>query len=220
LRETSRSRWGDQLTRCALAKEPRQGKRWFAWTIHHALYDGWSRPRILHAVTQVYRGAIPESQPSFNAFINYISQQDQKAAESYWQSTLADCEATLFPLLPSTAQQLAADATVEYQCPPLTKATSDTTTSTLVRAAWATVASRYTSSDDVVFGTTVAGRNALVAGIDAVIGPTIAIVPLRVRVQGDQTVSALLEQLQEQATEMIAHKQTSLQRIAKMGPGA
>ncbi|EMD61778.1 hypothetical protein COCSADRAFT_121744 [Bipolaris sorokiniana ND90Pr] len=210
---------GDPLVRYALVKEHYSGRRWFVWTIHHALYDGWSLPRILHAVQQVYSGAALEKQPSFNAFIQYLNQQDQEVATSYWQTALAGCEAVLFPPLPSTVVQLVADTTVECQCPLLSKTTSDTTRSTLIRAAWAIVASRYTSSDDVVFGTTVTGRNAPVAGIDAMLGPTIATVPVRVRVQDHQTVSSFLQGLQQQATEMIAHEQTGLQRIAKMGPG-
>ncbi|CAA9959501.1 Non-ribosomal peptide synthetase [Pyrenophora teres f. maculata] len=210
---------GDPLARYALIKEACGGKRWFAWTIHHALYDGWSLPLILHAVKQVYSGGVLQRQPSFNAFIQYLSQQDHKAAISYWQTALADCEAVLFPPLPSTVTQPVADTTVEYQCPPLSQSATDITTSTLVRAAWAIVTSRYTSSDDVVFGATVTGRNAPVTSIDAMLAPTIATVPVRVRVQGDQATCVFLKSLQDQATEMIAHEQSGLQRIAKMGQG-
>ncbi|KAL7773083.1 hypothetical protein CFE70_003047 [Pyrenophora teres f. teres 0-1] len=211
---------GDPLARYALIKEPYDGgKRWFVWTMHHALYDGWSLPWILHAVKQVYSGAVLERQPSFNAFIQYLSQQDPEAADAYWQTALVDCEAILFPPLPSTVTQPVADTTVDYQCPPLSQSATDITTSTLVRASWAIVTSRYISSDDVVFGTTVTGRNAPIAGVEAMVGPTIATVPLRVCLQKDQTVSTLLECLQQQATEMIAHEQTGLQRIIKMGPG-
>ncbi|CAA9959472.1 Nonribosomal peptide synthetase 3 [Pyrenophora teres f. maculata] len=211
---------GDPLVRYALVKEAYSGKRWFVWTMHHALYDGWSLPRMLHAVKQAYDGAVLERQPSFNAFIQYLSKQDPEADAAYWQTALADCEAVLFPPLPSIVTQPVADTTVEYQCPPLPQATSDMTTSTLIRAAWAVVASRYTSLDDIVFGTTVTGRNAPIAGVEAMVGPTIATVPIRLRVQRDQTVFAFLQGLQQQATEMIAHEQTGLQRIAKMGPGA
>ncbi|CAA9959381.1 Nonribosomal peptide synthetase 3 [Pyrenophora teres f. maculata] len=211
---------GDPLVRYALVKEPCGGNRWFVWTIHHALYDGWSLPRILHAVQQVYSGGMLEKQPGFNAFIQYLDQQDQEAATLYWQTTLAGCEAVLFPPLPSMVAQPAAETTVEYQCTPLLQSATDITTSTLIRAAWAIVASRYTSSDDVVFGTTVTGRNTPVVDIDKLVGPTIATVPVRVRIQNDQTVSSFLQGLQQQAIEMIAHEQTGLQRIAKMGSGA
>lgn len=212
---------GEPLTRYAFIRH--EGKRWFVWTIHHALYDGWSMPQIIRTATQLYRGKVSgsvlASQPNFNAFIKYIGQQDHQVAESYWRSELADCEATLFPLLPSTVKQPAADATVEYQCQPINKTVPNVTTSTLIRAAWGIITSRYTHSDDVVFGATVTGRNAPVHGIDVMIGPTIATVPLRMRIQGEQTAVALLNALQDQATEMIAHEQTGLQRIAKMGSG-
>ncbi|KAJ4354970.1 hypothetical protein N0V95_003349 [Ascochyta clinopodiicola] len=211
---------GEPLVRYALVGDKDTDKRWFVWTIHHALYDGWSLPRILDAVTKTYNGHEAEKQPGFNAFIKYLGQQDQEAAAAYWQAALADCKATLFPPLPSMVQQPVADTTVEYQYPALPRASSDTTTSTLIRAAWAIVANRYTSSEDVVFGATVTGRNAPVAGIEAMMGPTIATVPVRVRVRGKQTVSSFLESLQQQATAMMAHEQTGLQRIAKMGAGA
>ncbi|KAF2471471.1 amino acid adenylation, partial [Lindgomyces ingoldianus] len=211
---------GDPLTRYTIVKEAQGGRRWMVWTVHHALYDGWSLPRVIDAVTKAYTEGVVEQQPGFHAFAKYLSQQDHEAAAAYWHAALTDCQAAPFPPLPAVVQQPVADAMMDYQCPPLPKAPSDTTTSTLIHAAWAVIASRYTNSDDVVFGTTVTGRNAPVAGIEAMIGPTIATVPVRVRVAGKQTVSAFLKALQQQATDMIPYEQTGLQRIAKVGAGA
>ncbi|KAG9375632.1 hypothetical protein A1F94_013770 [Pyrenophora tritici-repentis] len=190
------------------------------WNVH-ALYDGWSLPRILGAVEKAYNGGVLEERPGFNAFVQYLSQQDQEATTNYWQTTLAGCEATMFPPLPPSIHQPVANAMLEHQCPPLPRTmASDTTTSTLIRAAWAIVAGNYTSSDDVVFGATVTGRNAPVAGIEDIVGPAIATVPVRVRLPRDWTVPALLAAVQQQATEMIPYEQTGLQRIAKMGADA
>ncbi|KAF1937770.1 acetyl-CoA synthetase-like protein, partial [Clathrospora elynae] len=211
---------GEPLARYALIEEPSRGKRWFVWTLHHALYDGWTLPLILDAVQKAYNNVGQTTQPNFNGFIQYLGHQDPGATAKYWQDSLADCEATMFPPLPSKVQQPVADAMVEHQCPPLPTTSSDITTSTLVRAAWSIVTASYTSSDDVVFGATVTGRNAPVAGIEAMMGPTIATVPVRVRVAGDQTVSSFLEAIQRQATEMIPFEQTGLHCIAKMGPDA
>ncbi|KAF7572905.1 hypothetical protein PtrM4_078100 [Pyrenophora tritici-repentis] len=212
---------GDCLARYAFVKERDGGRRWFVWTMHHALYDGWSLPRILGAVEKAYNGGVLEERPGFNAFVQYLSQQDQEATTNYWQTTLAGCEATMFPPLPPSIHQPVANAMLEHQCPPLPRTmASDTTTSTLIRAAWAIVAGNYTSSDDVVFGATVTGRNAPVAGIEDIVGPAIATVPVRVRLPRDWTVPALLAAVQQQATEMIPYEQTGLQRIAKMGADA
>ncbi|EXM12251.1 hypothetical protein FOTG_19248, partial [Fusarium oxysporum f. sp. vasinfectum 25433] len=41
---------GEPLARYALVKESKQDKTWFVWTVHHALHDGWSLPRILENV--------------------------------------------------------------------------------------------------------------------------------------------------------------------------
>ncbi|EUC39879.1 hypothetical protein COCMIDRAFT_41693 [Bipolaris oryzae ATCC 44560] len=213
---------GDPLARYAIVKEHGGEKRWFVWTIHHTLYDGWSLPRILNAVGRAYRETAVEKPTGFNAFIQHLGQQDQEAITKYWQATLADFNGTLFPPLStsSSAQQPVANAMLEYQCAPLPKTASNTTMSTLIRAAWAIVTGNYTNSDDVVFGTTVMGRNTPVPGIEAMLGPTIATVPVRVRFQKELTVQALLDTVQRHATEMIPYEQTGLHRIAKMGVDA
>ena len=96
---------------------------------------------------------------------------------------------------------------------------SDITISTLIRAAWALVAGRMINSDDVVFGITVPGRTASVGGIDEMAGPSIAIVPVRVKLASDQRVSEYLTTVQGQAMEIISFEQTGLQQISKMCPG-
>lgn len=206
---------GTPLARYALIKD--HGSRWFVWTIHHALYDGWSLPRIVSAVERAYNGATIPKQLGFNSFIQYLIQQDEGEAEKYWQATFAGCEPTPFPPLPPTVQQPIADAIVEYRCPELPKIVSDITTSSLLRAAWAIVVGSYTSSDDIVYGATVTGRNAPVAGIESILGPAIATVPIRIRIPKEDTVSAFLKTVQQQATDMIMYEQTGLQRIFRMG---
>ncbi|KAL7780538.1 hypothetical protein CFE70_010562 [Pyrenophora teres f. teres 0-1] len=211
---------GDSLARYALVRDVGTGKRWMVWTLHHALYDGWSLPQIANLVTEVYHGAEVGKQPGFNTFIKYLGEQDHEAAAAYWQGTLADCQAISFPALPLAVQQPVADATTAFQCPALARRPSDITMSTLIRAAWALLASSYTSSDDVVFGATVTGRNAPVAGIEAMAGPTIATVPVRVRVQHSHKVSEFLHSVQQQATEMIPYEQTGLHETAKVSADA
>ncbi len=109
-----------------------------------------------------------------------------------------------------------ADGLIEYEFRWPSKRSQDITTPTLIRAAWALVAARMTNSDDVVFGATVSGRNAPVDGIDEMVGPTIATVPVRIKLGRNQKVAEYLEAVQRQATEMIPFEQTGLHRIAKI----
>ena len=46
---------GQPLTRFALVKDDTGIFKWFVWTVHHALYDGWSMPLIVNVVNQAYR---------------------------------------------------------------------------------------------------------------------------------------------------------------------
>ncbi|PHH63093.1 hypothetical protein CDD81_6338 [Ophiocordyceps australis] len=174
---------GEPLARYALVSNETGTVKWLVWTVHHALYDGWSMPLVIDAVYQAYEGKrLDDEFPPFQAFIEYIKGQDEQALSSYWQDALADCQSIPFPALPpSLEQQLAPTSHVEHSLTLPTSKTPNVTASTLIRAAWAFVVGCMTDSDDVVFGATVSGRSAPVAGLDRMAAPTIATLPLRLR---------------------------------------
>lgn len=82
------------------------------------------------------------------------------------------------------------------------------------------VVGRMGDTNDVVLGSTVYGRNAAVPGLDKMVAPTIATVPIRVKLAGDQKVIDYLETVQQEAAEMIPYEQTGLQKIATVSPEA
>lgn len=57
-------------------------------------------------------------------------------------------------------------------------------------------------------------------GIEEVIGPTIATVPIRIQSSATQTVSGYLRDLQHQVVAMVPFEQTGLQRIAQLNKSA
>ena len=59
-----------------------------------------------------------------------------------------------------------------------------------MQMAWALVLSRLTDRDDVVFGVTVSGRPAELAGVETMIGLFINTVPMRVRLDAGRRRSA------------------------------
>ena len=211
---------GQPLTRYALIKDDGGVCRWFVWTVHHALYDGWSLPLIIDAVNRVYRGDVLEPGPHFNTFIKYMGQQDDGKMADYWRKALVDCDVTPFPALPPSVQQPAADRVMEREISLPRERSLDITTSNLIRAAWALVTGRFTNSDDVIFGATVSGRTASVGGIDTMAAPTIATVPVRIKLASNRRVSEYLETVQRQTIEMIPFEQAGLQRIVKICPNS
>ena len=72
----------------------------------------------------------------------------------------------------------------------------------------------------VIFGSVVTGRNAPVAGIDSIIGPTLATVPLRTTIESVGTIGSFLDMLLERASAMIQREQDGLQRIKQASEGA
>ena len=65
-------------------------------------------------------------------------------------------------------------------------------------------------SDDVVFGTTLTGRNAPVSGIESITGPTVATAPLRFGLNRKESVQYALSRVHEQAIAMLPYEQTGL----------
>lgn len=221
---------GQPLTRYALVNSGPDSvgalSRWFALTIHHALHDAWSLALIVKAVERAYDGEHIEAGPPFQRFIQYIRDQDTSAMTKYWKRALDGFESTPFPPpVPASARHdaLAKTTTVYHSFPaPPRRGSLGVTATTVIRAAWAVVTGQMSSSDDVVFGVTVTGRSIALDGVDNMTGPTIATVPLRVRLDGAKktSVNDYLTGLQRQATDMIPHEQAGLSRIGGLSDEA
>ncbi|KAF4459940.1 non-ribosomal peptide synthetase [Fusarium albosuccineum] len=209
------------LVRFALVKDHAGQTRRFVLTMHHALYDGWSLPLLLNMVDNAYRGGRLHKETAFSSFIHYITKQtDDIKTTEYWQTTLQGYESAPFPTLPTSIDWPVSDTVVHHRVTRLKDSRFDVTPSILARAAWGIVLARTVNTEETVFGVTVSGRNAPVAGIDKMAAPAFATVPLRVHTEPGQKVSDYIETMQQQATDMIPYEQTGMQHIAKVSPGA
>jgi len=210
---------GSPLARYALVKDDAGDCRWLVWTVHHAICDGWTASLIRKALGAALQGEPVSLGPPFQNFIDYVEKGDGEASVKYWKEALADCESPPFPLLPSSIDQPLAQGTAWTDMPQPRTSRRNITVSALIRAAWALTISRMTSSTEGVFGVTVSGRNAPIAGIEAMAAPTFATVPVRVKVDDAETVSNYLQAVQQQAIGMIPFEQTGLRAIARISPG-
>lgn len=153
----------------------------FLLTIHHVLYDGWSMPLLVDRVNQVYQGLSPcRLATDSKHFIHYLSKKlDRDACDTYWQDQLADAMEQQIPRLPFEGYQTQADSLLEVgislkgrRLPTCRNKT--VTLATVIRAAWAVVASQYCSgTSGIVFGETLTGRNAPLTGVEEIEGPII-----------------------------------------------
>ena len=72
------------------------------------------------------------------------------------------------------------------------------TLNTVMQTAWGILLGRLSGRDDVVFGVTVAGRPAELAGVEQMVGLFINTLPLRMALPPQLPLSELLRRTQEQ----------------------
>lgn len=187
----------------------------FTWSIHHALYDGWTMPLLLESLEKSYRHEPIDDASPFQRFIHFIGQSSKRDAEKYWEDEFAGFDAQNFPPLPSKDYKPRCDQRFEFQVDDV-GARGDYTAATRIRLAWAILLSAVTNSTEASFGTTISGRHAPVPGVEGMTGPTFATVPVRVVVDKSKSIRDLLQQVQTQATSMIPFEQVGLQRIRQI----
>ncbi|MCB0746656.1 MAG: amino acid adenylation domain-containing protein, partial [Ignavibacteriae bacterium] len=93
--------------------------------------------------------------------------------------------------------------------------TEKITINTLIQAAWSLLLAYYTSSDDVVFGATLSGRNADVPGIEKMVGLFINTLPVRVKIDKNRMILDWLNEFQIAQSELQNYEHTPLFKIQK-----
>ncbi|PYI01217.1 acetyl-CoA synthetase-like protein [Aspergillus sclerotiicarbonarius CBS 121057] len=208
---------GSNLARFALL-QPDVAPARLLLAVHHSIFDRWSAPLLLAEVEKAYGGQLVEKQ-HFKEFVSYVSSQPAEHSDAFWRDWLSDSRPTVFPRLPEATYvpnpTSSKDTTVWLSPSP-----SAFTATTKLRLSWALLLSQHTGNPDVVFGAVSTGRSAPVEGIERLVGPTLATVPFRVRVNGDASVGDALQALQEESMTMLPYEQRGLQNISRIGPAA
>lgn len=212
--------YGLPLARFALIETEYTGC-YFILTMHHAVYDGWSKTLIMKHVQEAYRGISAMPSPAkiapYNRFIEYLQRTEPGDSKRFWKAQFDGLEAQPFPRLPSLTFKAILDGTLTIKIQSVqTAAGSQWTTATVLKAAWAMVLARYTGAPDALFGAVQTGRTVPIQGISDMIGPTITTVPLRIRVDGEMPLAAFLKAVQDQGTDMMRHEHMGLQNVAKI----
>lgn len=212
---------GCPLARYALIRNSEGDVASLVWTLHHALYDRVALQQMQNAFRQFYFSNAIKELPAFKTYVRHLLHRSQVSSLAFWEWATLDFESETFPPLPAGVSEGSPDSSLSRKIAmPEDMATSNVTAAMLIRAAWALVVNRNTGDDDVVFGATLSGRNAPVPGLNNMIGPTIATVPVRIRVSSGTTIAEYLEGVQEQAADMMPFEHTGLQHIARISKEA
>jgi amino acid adenylation domain-containing protein/non-ribosomal peptide synthase protein (TIGR01720 family) len=190
----------------------------FIWTAHHAVYDGWSWSTLFNQVESCYRDMRPELPASvpFSRFIKYLSTLKKEDSDQFWLSQLEGTTAPQFPQLPTPDYKVQATSQLVHDIKLTRRSDMEVTVPSLIRAAWGLLLATYSGSDDILWGETNSGREAPVAEIENIIGPTLTTAPVRLKLNRELNVRDYLQETQRQASATLPYQFAGLQHIRKL----
>jgi len=177
---------------------------------HHILYDGWSSGIILKEFFQVYTSLVEEksssqlskTKPHFSEFVHWIYTQDSDKHNNFWQNyllgittptKLSICKKVVNQVQDRVVKEKNFEINNELKKSLLVFLKEKRITlATLFYSVWGILLQKYCDCDDVIFGTTVSGRSAPIAGIEDMVGLFINTIPLRIKIESGETVFSLL----------------------------
>ncbi|MFR9755898.1 non-ribosomal peptide synthetase [Streptomyces sp. TR06-5] len=229
------------LMRTALLRTADDTWRFF-WSFSHLLLDGWSFGLCFYELTQLYnalaKGEEPQLEPvkRYRDYVAWWKRRDTEAAEKFWATHLADFEA------PERALELGSidrrppgpgepshgmlpDRDLVALVPRLGEVAREhgITVNTICQGAWMLLLSRYLGRDDVIAGSTGTQRPAGLPGAEQIMGPMLATMPVRARIDHDAELIPWLRGLQQEmadARENADIPLPELRRIAELPGGA
>ncbi|KUJ13696.1 uncharacterized protein LY89DRAFT_784572 [Mollisia scopiformis] len=190
-------------------------QRFFVWTAHHAVCDGYSIGQLLKgAALNFKRKPLPEI-PPFSRFIQHLNSKSGPESQEYWRKELANSTSIPFPSLPSRVFQanpcsvFGRDIAIQW---PKQLSISK---ALILQSAWALLLSKYTGSDDVTFGTISSGRNTPIPNIREIAGPVLALLPVTIHVEQSLSIERYLSDVYARAERMVPYQHTGLSSIRR-----
>ncbi|MFE0683570.1 amino acid adenylation domain-containing protein [Streptomyces sp. NPDC058961] len=205
------------LMRFTLFRDPESGRAVLVQTVHHLIADGWSVPPMLRALLAEYHApgtVYPVG--GFADYVGWLAGRDADESDRVWAGELAGLPGPSLVAKEHTPSGRFADTLVE-PADGLDAAVraAGVTLSVAVHSAWALTLGDILKSADVVFGSTVSGRDADVPGIGDMVGLFINTVPLRARWGAGTTARELLTAVREHQGAVLPHQHVSLARIGR-----
>ncbi|MEU1281404.1 amino acid adenylation domain-containing protein [Streptomyces sp. NPDC005805] len=214
------------------------GRNVLVQTVHHIVADGWSVPPMLRALLAEYHA--PGSVHPLGGFADYVrwlAGRDEEESDRVWGEQLAGLPGGSLVAEGHTPSDRFADAVLEPGAAPdedpddglahglahdldAAARTAGVPLSVAVHSAWALTLGGLLHGSDVVFGSTVSGRDADVPGIEDMVGLFINTVPVRARWTPDTTAAALLASVREHQNAVQPHQHVSLARTARRAGAA
>lgn len=198
-------------------------------TFQHIILDGWSLYTLLHELLYCYQNGSDKGLKTATPFVEYIrwiGSKNQEANATYWKQYLAGyTRAAIIPAMHNVdmGRFQPADHNIQMDGALMEKLRQyaqqcKVTPYNIILTCWAFVLSKFNNTEDVVFGTVTAGRNAAIAGIKEIVGVTANTIPVRVRFPAHARMQEVMHQVQLEAIGNESHHYMSLAAIQSYSP--
>ncbi|MBM7788492.1 non-ribosomal peptide synthetase [Tenggerimyces flavus] len=190
-------------------------------TLHHIVADGWSMAVVLRELLDRYEHDRPVvADGTHRRYAAWLAHRE--VSLDAWSSALAglDEPTHLAPALvsnegrPHSSQRRALSAALTSELTAVARK-HGLTLGTILHGAWGVLVGALTGRSDVVFGSTVSGRDADVPGIENAVGLFINTLPLRMRLRPDESLVATLIRLQDEQSHLLDHQHVGLAEIQR-----
>ncbi len=200
------------------------------WSHHHLLLDGWSLAPLMREFFLLHKAtcenveiSLPPVRP-YSDFLAWLQQKNPDEGEAFWRQYMRGFDSHTPLLMMPAKKQSSKGKSVEIRFSLNREETGllsqlardcSVTVNTIIQGGWAILLNRYSRSEDIVYGITVAGRPPELPGVEGMIGLFINTLPLRVVVSGEQKLDAWLKLLQHQQVQMRQFEHSNLLDIQR-----
>ncbi|KAI1112249.1 putative non-ribosomal peptide synthetase [Nemania sp. NC0429] len=194
-------------------------------TLHHAIYDGWTVDLMIEDLSLLLSGGLPLKRPQFSEVSRYLHRSEQAInteSMEFWAEhlrgvgavttsrymTVVDAQPrraatfTKISLHPTALQNLMSRVSMGPQV--------------LFQACLVWLWTAVQGSPDTVIGCVSSGRSLPLAGIDKLMGPCMATLPLRINISKYRTVIEVLQSIHSINRETLKHGHIPLSEINKV----
>jgi amino acid adenylation domain-containing protein/non-ribosomal peptide synthase protein (TIGR01720 family) len=176
---------------------------------HHIIYDGWSNGIILKEFMEAYKSLLEGKTPTrlskvqFKDFIVNTEKQNRYEETGYWNEYLKGYNTKVLMPRDNNSKELPIVGR-NYVYSLNEKITKDlesfcrerrVTQAALFYTVWGVLLRKYSSKDDIVFGTITSGRKSKMKGIEEIVGLCMNTIPLRMNMK--ENINELLETVNE-----------------------
>jgi amino acid adenylation domain-containing protein len=203
-----------------------------AWTIHHAIIDGWSRKVMLDDLgalgAALADGSAPRLPPLAIQYGDYAAWQrewyqgdEAKKLVAYWRARLegvpnlelpTDRPRPAFPRFNGSSVQLRVSAALTEQLRALSQQAGSTLFMTMLAAFQATL-HRHTGQTDIAVAIPVANRNR--SELENLIGFFVNTLVIRTDLSGNPGFRALLGQVRQHCVDAYAHQEMPFEKLVE-----